>query len=155
MQMSPVRTEFLFRLDLKVGSHHVLGETTAGKRRIAPVSGGSFEGPRLSGTVLPGGTDWITEDPNGTWFRMNVRLPLQTHDGELLVMAYEGFRSGPKSVLEQIARGEAVDPDSYYYRVVGTFETSSAKLAWLNTLVSIALGSRIPTGPAYDVYTVL
>lgn len=78
----------------------------------------------MSGSVLPGGTDWITEDPNGTWFRMNIRLPLQTHDGELLIMAYEGFRSGPNSVLEQIARGEAVDHDSYYYRVVGTFETS-------------------------------
>lgn len=153
--MNTIRTEFLFRLDLAVGSHHVMGQTPAGCRRIAPVSGGTFEGPRLSGIVLPGGTDWITEDPNGSWFRINVRLPLQTHDGELLVMAYEGFRSGPPGVLEKLARGAPLDPDSYYYRVAGTFETSSASLAWLNTLVTVAIGSRSSTGPAYDVFAVL
>lgn len=153
--MNAIQTEFLFHLDLAVGSSHLVGPTPAGIRRIAPVSGGTFEGPRLSGTVLPGGTDWITQDPNGEWFRMNVRLPLKTHDGELFVMAYEGFRSGPPDVLEKLARGEPLNPDSYYYRVVGTFETSSANLAWLNTLVTVALGSRSPTGPAYDVFSVL
>ncbi|KAI3593388.1 hypothetical protein D9X30_1698 (plasmid) [Cupriavidus sp. U2] len=153
--MNPIRTELLFRLDLAVGEHHVLGQTPAGSRRIAPVAGGTFHGPQLSGIVLPGGTDWITEDSNGSWFQINVRLPLQTHEGELVVMAYKGFRSGQPDILQKVARGEPVDPNDYYYRVVGTFETSAVRLSWLNTLVAVGVGSRSATGPAYDVFAVL
>src|SRR5690606_38529743 len=79
--MNDIQTKFMFRLSLEVGSHHVVGTTPVASRRIAPVTGGTFEGPELSGIVLPGGTDWISVDPNGTWFRIDVRLPLQTSDG--------------------------------------------------------------------------
>ena len=97
--MTEIRTKFLFRLALDVGAHHVVGPTPFGSRRVAPIAGGTFEGPQLSGIVLPGGTDWITEDAAGGWFRINVHVPLRTRDGELLTMAYQGFRSGPPEVL--------------------------------------------------------
>jgi hypothetical protein len=58
-------------------------------------------------------------------------------------------------VLERVARGEAVDPASYYFRVAGSFETASPELAWLNTVVAVAVGSRSPTGPAYEVFELL
>jgi Protein of unknown function (DUF3237) len=86
--MTEMRTKFLFRLALEVGAHHVVGPTPVGDRRVAPISGGTFDGPRLSGTVLPGGTDWITVDAGGTCLRIDVRVPLRTLDGALLVMAY-------------------------------------------------------------------
>ena len=57
--MTEIRTKFLFHLALDVGAHHVMGLTPFGSRRVAPISGGTFEGPQLSGIVLPGGTDWI------------------------------------------------------------------------------------------------
>ena len=153
--MTEIHTKFLFRLALDVGAHHVVGPTPFGSRRVAPIAGGTFEGPQLSGIVLPGGTDWITEDAAGSWFRINVRVPLRTHDGDLLTMAYQGFRSGPPEVLAKVSRGEAVDADSYYYRVSGSFETASQKLARLNTLVVVARGWRTSTGPGYDVFEVL
>jgi hypothetical protein len=153
--MAEIRTKFLFRLALEVGPHHVVGPTPVGDRRVAPISGGTFEGPQLSGTVLPGGTDWITVDAGGTCLRIDVRVPLRTVEGTLFVMAYRGVRSGPSEVLERVARGEAVDPTSYYYRVAGSFETASPRLAWLNTVVAVAIGSRPPTGPAYEVFEVL
>jgi len=93
--MTEIRTKFLFRLALDVGVHHVVGPMPFGSRRVAPIAGGTFEGPQLSGIVLPGGTDWITEDAAGCWFRINVRVPLRTHDGDLLTMAYQGFRMRP------------------------------------------------------------
>jgi len=114
-----------------------VGPTPFGSRRVAPIAGGTFEGPQLSGIVLPGGTDWITEDAAGCWFRINVRVPLRTHDGDLLTMAYQGFRSGPPEVLAKVSRGESVDADSYYYRVSGFFETASpswlASTRWLSS----------------------
>ncbi|MFZ4111102.1 MAG: DUF3237 family protein, partial [Polymorphobacter sp.] len=36
-----------------------IGPVPAGRRRIAPVTGGRFSGPRLAGSVLPGGADWV------------------------------------------------------------------------------------------------
>jgi hypothetical protein len=153
--MTEIQTKFLFRLTLQVGAHHVVGATPFGNRRVAPIVGGTFEGPQLAGTVLVGGSDWITEDVNGAWFRINVQVPLRTNDGELLTMAYQGFRSGPPEVLSKVARGETVDADSYYYRVSGSFESASLKLARLNTLVMVAKGWRTPAGPGYDVFEVL
>lgn len=153
--MNEIHTKFMFRLSLEVGSHHVVGTTPVASRRIAPVTGGTFEGPELSGIVLPGGTDWISVDPNGTWFRIDVRLPLQTSDGELLILAYQGWRSGPKEVLDRLGRGEEVDSGDYYYKVACSFETASEKHARLNTIVAVANGWRVPSGPGYDVYEVL
>ncbi len=153
--MTEIRTKFMFRLALDVGAHHVVGPTPFGNRRVAPIAGGTFEGPQLSGIVLPGGTDWITEDTAGCWFRINVSVPLRSNDGDLLILAYQGFRSGPPEVLAKVARGESVDADSYYYRVSGSFETASPKLARLNTLVVVGSGWRTSSGPGYDVFEVL
>ena len=54
-----------------------------GQRRVVPVSGGSFEGSRLRGVVLPhAGSDWLLQRADGT-FQQDVRLTLQTDDGVL------------------------------------------------------------------------
>lgn len=153
--MNEIQTKLMFRLSLKVGAHHIMGTTPLGSRRIAPVSGGTFEGPALSGIVLPGGIDWITEDPAGAWFRIDVKLPLQTSEGDLLIMAYQGWRSGAKDILAKLSRGDDVDPQDYYYRVACSFETASPKHARLNTVIAIGNGWRVPSGPGYDVYEVL
>jgi hypothetical protein len=39
--------------------------------------------------------------------------------------------------------------------VAGSFETASPELAWLNTVVAVAVGSRSSTGPTYEVYELL
>ena len=43
-----------------------------GARRIVPVTGGTFEGPKLKGTALSGGGDWILRRPDGA-NELNVR----------------------------------------------------------------------------------
>jgi hypothetical protein len=52
--MPEIRTEFLFTIALEVDVL-VLGVTPYGNRRIFRFDTGSFEGPKLRGTVLPGG----------------------------------------------------------------------------------------------------
>src|SRR5207247_231002 len=57
--MPEIKTEFLFKITLEVPPLLDLGETPYGRRRIARIAGGSFEGPKLKGEVLPGGGDWL------------------------------------------------------------------------------------------------
>jgi hypothetical protein len=89
-----IRTTLLFNLELKVGEIRPLGKTPLGNRRVAVVEGGSFEDPKLKGTVLKGGSDWLISRPDGA-LQLDVRLTLKTDDGHLIGMIYRGYRHGP------------------------------------------------------------
>jgi hypothetical protein len=92
-----VRTRPLFQLRERVPPLYVVGQTPNAFRRIGVITGGSFEGERLSGEVLSGGNDWqdIRKD-NCT--KLDVRLLLKTTDGALIVMTYQVLRHGPAAV---------------------------------------------------------
>ncbi|HZD26208.1 MAG TPA: DUF3237 domain-containing protein [Alphaproteobacteria bacterium] len=152
--MSGIETEFLFQARLEVPRINDLGATPFGHRRIAEVSGGTFEGPKLKGRALPGGGDWLLLRNDGV-LQLDVRLILETDDKALIYMTYRGARHGPDAVMQRLNAGEPVDPSEYYFRTAPFFETSSEKYAWLNGIVSVATGHRTPEGPVYDVYQVL
>ena len=63
-----------------------MGAALAGLRRIAPVTGGTFAGERLSGTVI-GGADWVINRPDGVMV-IDVRLTLKTDDGANLLAVW-------------------------------------------------------------------
>ena len=148
-------TRPLFELRLEVPPLIDLGDTPYGRRRIAAVTGGSFEGERLRGSVLgaPGG-DWLLQRPDGVLV-LDVRIVLKTDDGALIYMAYRGLRHGAAEVMERLARGEAVDASSYYFRITPTFETAAPAYAWLNRLLAVGIGHREPAGPVYRVEELL
>jgi hypothetical protein len=152
--MSEIATQFLFEVTIDVASPLMVGETPSGDRRIVQITGGHFAGPRLSGTVLPGGSDWILGRPDGV-LALDVRATLRTADGALINMTYRGLRHGPVAVIDRLNRGEPVDASEYYFRTAPFFETSAPAYAWLNKIVAIATGRRLPTGPVYKVYEVL
>ena len=52
-----------------------------------PVSGRTFTGPRLKGTIIPPGGDWIVQRPDGSRI-LDVRLLLQTDDGQKLYVSW-------------------------------------------------------------------
>ncbi len=141
-----------FQIEVKPPS--IIGATPGYDRRIGEIAGGRFEGERLSGRILSGGSDWQSLRADGAT-TINVRLVLQTNDGALIAMRYFGVRHGPKEVLDRIARGENVNPSEYYMRVTARFETASEKYDWLNRIVSVALGHRIAGGAIYHVFEIL
>ena len=149
-----VRTRPLFTLQLAVRPIQVIGETPTGNRRIGVVFGGRFEGERLSGEVLDGGSDWQLARPDGSLV-LDVRLVLQTGDGALIAMTYKGLRQGPPEVIERLARGEEVDPADYYFRVNPMFETASKDYVWLNGVLAVGLGHRFADGPIYNIFELL
>lgn len=118
------------------------------------MTGGRFQGPRLEGQVLPGSGDWPLVSAGGA-IRIDARATLLTGDGALIYMRYEGMRSGPPEVIERLNRGEEVDESSYYFRIALFFETGAARYEWLNYLVAVGSGRRIPGGVGYEVHEVL
>ena len=120
-EMTELRARPLFALLLEVQPPIVVGKTPALDRRIGIISGGRFEGERLRGTLLPGGSDWQTvRGGDGAWL-INVRIVLKTDDDAIIGMPYTGIRHGPKEVLDRIARGEVVKATDYYFRIVASF----------------------------------
>jgi len=148
-----LRSRLLLVLRPELDPPQQLGQTTAGARKIVPVTGGSFDGPGLSGKVLPGGGDWASTRPDGV-LQLDVRLTLETTDNALILMRYTGLRHGPSDVLARLG-SEEVDPSTYYFRIVPTFETSAPQYEWLNRLVAVGTGDRQPGGPVYTVFEIL
>ena len=73
--------EFAFITHVDVSNIIDFGETVRGHRRVVPIVGGTFEGPRIKGKVLPG-ADWQIVRPDGT-LELETRYALETADGAL------------------------------------------------------------------------
>jgi hypothetical protein len=150
----PLKSEFLFRIVLTVGTPQMVGTARNGELRIIPVTGGTAEGPRFTGEVLPGSAaDWLRVDPDGT-AHMDVRLTLKSATGGVVYVHYSGIRTGTPEVLARLNSGQAVDPSEYYFRTAMRFETGAPDLAWMNKILAVGIGQRPPSGPTYDVYAI-
>jgi len=152
--LKTLRSRPLFVMRLDVRKLQIVGATPGGYRRIGVVPGGSFEGERLSGEVLDGGSDWQTVRNDGAT-TLKVRIVLKTKDDALIGMTYRGVRHGPPDVVARIEKGEVVDPMSYYFRINPLFETAAAKYDWINRVVAVGIGHRRTDGPIYSVFEVL
>jgi hypothetical protein len=144
----------VYRLEARLGEALDLGETTQGRRRIVPLTGGTFTGPKLSGTLVPGASaDWQTVLPDGTALG-DIRYTLRTDGGDLLYVRSRSVRHGPPEVLARLSRGEHVDPGEYTFRASTRMETAAPALDWLNKGVFTAVGARAAAGVIYDTYLV-
>jgi hypothetical protein len=153
-EMTELRYRPLFIFMLDVQKPAMVGKGPSVDRRVGEITGGRFEGERLRGRLLPGGSDWQTVRSDGAW-TLDVRVVMETDDKHYIGMTYRGLRHGPKDVIDAIARGEEVSPNSYYLRALPLFETGSDKYGWLNDIVTVAVGHRLPSGPIYQVFEIL
>lgn len=146
--------QLLMVMQVTVAGPQRIGAGPRGTRVTAPISEGHFEGPRLRGRVLPGGGDWTLLRSDGV-LELDLRVTLETDDGALIHMTSLGLRHGPADVIAALARGESVDPSTYYFRTHPRFETGHPKYAFLNRLLAVASGDRRPRGPIYTVHEIL
>jgi Protein of unknown function (DUF3237) len=137
-----VETEFLFNLHADLAAPYDVGNSPYGSRVIWPVTGGTIEGPEVSGVILAGGADWSLVRSDGA-FELDVRLTILTDDEEIIYMQYPGISyTSPE--------GET------YWRITPRFETGAEQYAWLNRIfaVGIGTGAELPEWVEYSVYAI-
>jgi Protein of unknown function (DUF3237) len=148
------RLTLIYRLEATLGQPLELGDTAHGRRRIVPLTGGTFTGPELNGTLVPGASaDWQTVLPDGTAIG-DVRYTLQTDRDDLLYVQSRGVRHGSPEVLARLAHGEDVDASEYTFRTSTQIESGAPDLDWLNKGVFIGVAGRYTGGVIYETYLV-
>jgi hypothetical protein len=141
MSESTLPVSFLFRITLETDGAPVMAPNgPQGARMMVGVRGGRFEGPRLSGTVVPPGGDWATQRPDGS-IKLDVRLTLRTEDGAVILVTYNGIG--------------VVEDGQLKARSAPLFETGDERYAWLNHVQAVGIGGLAGTSVAYDVYALL
>jgi Protein of unknown function (DUF3237) len=144
------RLEFIFAAHVTVGEARDLGDIDKGRRRVVPITGGTFSGPEVRGTVLPGGADWQIIRGDGV-AELEARYTLQSEDGALIEVCNLARRHGPPEVMA-LAAGLRVDPTSYYFRGATFFETSAQRYTWLTRHIVVCTGHREPSVVKVEFY---
>ena len=132
MQSRPLMT-----LRLSTAPLQEIGPGPHGTRVTFPITGGSFDGDRLRGKVLPGGDDWTTRRPDGV-LELDLRITLQTEDGALVYMSFQGIRDD----------GAAEAP---YFHTTPRFEAADPRYAFLNRLLAAGTGEIRTEGPVHVI----
>ena len=149
-----IETRPLFQISAEVADPQITPDGPVGDRRFIPVTGGTFEGERLSGKLLSGGSDCQLMRKDGV-ADLDVRVTLQCDDGAIIYMKGLGMRHGPAEVMQRVAAGEDVDPSEYYFREAMMFEAPPGPYEWLNKILAIGKGWRGPNSVIIDAFAVL
>lgn len=141
MPLEALPCEFLFTLTAHTADKPpaTLAGTPSGTRLVVTAMRGSFEGPRLRGTVADSaGGDWVVIRPDGS-MKLDVRVLLRTDDDALIYMTYSGI-------------GRRGEDGGLVVRTAPQFETGDERYAWLNGIQAAAHGTTAPGTVTYDVY---
>jgi len=156
-----LRSEPLCCAAFEVGGEIMpLGQSPWRNRRVGYITGGRFEGPRLSGAILPGGGNWSESGagPDGAAVgTFDARTVWKTDDGALIYVTYTGRSLIPPDVSAEF-RDPAqpqVDPARYRIRIAPVFETADPRYAWLNGVLAVGCGERTSDGIRHYLYAIL
>lgn len=115
--------EWLYDADVEIAPRRDLGPSPAGHRYIVDILGGSFEGPRMSGKVIPGGADRQLVMPDGVRL-LNAIYEMETVDGAMLTVQN-------RVVIDESA------PGGRYARSSVQLLAPDGRYGWLNRRVFI------------------
>lgn len=116
---APPRLEFAFEELVTLGPAQMVGESARGKRVIIPITGGTFEGPGIKGTVVPGGWDWQLIRTDGC-IEVKADYMIRTDDGVTINVLNTGVICPPAGGVDRPVRTTPV------------FEAPRGKYEWLS-----------------------
>src|SRR5690348_7602186 len=98
---------FAFEVRATVGAPLEIGQVAQGRRRIVPITGGTFEGPGIRGKVMNGGADWQIIRADG-FTELDTRYTLETDKGQIIYVQNPGMRHAAPEVMKRLLAGETV-----------------------------------------------
>src|SRR5262245_36655251 len=148
--LSELPVEHLCDFSIDVEPVRAIG-TAAGAQMVFIVKGGTVEGPRLKGEVLPGGGDWVLvgDDRVG---RADIRATIKADDGVLLHYTAGGVFRIPADGLERLAAGDRLPFEETYLRTTPRFETSDENYRWLSGLTVVTHSQFSPDHVDHRLY---
>lgn len=121
--------EFVMQLRVTLGATYSAGETPHGKRVVIPITGGTFEGPLLKGSILNGGADYQLASLDGDRTELEAIYSIQTHDGTYIHVRNRGIIFNGK---------DAQGKPSFYFKAAPLFEApNDSPYAWLNNAIYV------------------
>jgi hypothetical protein len=120
-------------------------------------AGGWVKGPKINGTLVSPGADWLRIMPSGD-FRLDVRATIKTDDGALIHITYSGVVSRSSEANDRLMKGELLTSKDMYFLTAPTLQTSSEKYAWLNHVQCVGKMVELKAGAdsfvKYDIFIV-
>ena len=111
--------EYIMELKVKINGAFGVGKTVKGNRFVIPITGGTFEGPRIMGEVLSGGADYQLQNAEYNRTDLEAIYCIRTNDG-----------------VNIHVRNAGIIADNYgknYFYTSPRFEAPmDSKYAWLN-----------------------
>ena len=119
--------EFALQLKVTIGEAYGIDNTQHGRRTVIPITGGTFEGPKLKGTIINGGADYQLNTENRT--ELEAIYCIKTDDGVNIHVRNKGIIYNGK---------DAEGNPTFYFRAAPTFEApADSKYAWLNNALFV------------------
>ncbi len=138
----PPQLEFVFSEVVTLAPSITPGATFLGQRNIVPITGGHFEGPKIRGTILPGGWDWQLGRADGC-LHIKADYFLKTDDGVVINILNQGVACpGPNGERPPV-------------RTHPVFEAPRGKYEWLNQsafIGTLEAGENDASGPLSAVH---
>lgn len=123
------KTEFVYESKVLIDRDRIMiDKSKYGGRNIVWITGGTFKGPNIEGTVIPGGADWQLVRPDGVT-ELDARYTLKTNDG-VIIYVNNRVLSRPDPGNQDLAS------PNFYRRCILYFEAPlGSKYEWLNKYV--------------------
>ncbi len=143
----------VFTIEAEIDAPRSAGMAPHGERLHIPITGGRVFGQRLTGRILPGGSDWPLIAPDGSSL-ISAKYTIEAEDGTLILVENDGLRVSSDDVRTRLRAGESVKPSEYYMRAAPRFDAPEGPHRWLSRTLFIA--SIAPAGHSVgiDVYAI-
>ena len=121
--------EFALQLKVTLGEAYTCGETQHGQRTIIPITGGTFEGPNIKGTIINGGADYQLNNKATGHTELEAIYCIKTDDGVNIHVRNRGIINSGKD--------EQGNP-TFYFKAAPQFEAPvDSKYTWLNNAIFV------------------
>ena len=121
--------EFAMQLKVTLGETYSIEQTQHGRRTVIPITGGTFEGPNLKGTILNGGADYQLVSEDGSRTELEAIYSIRTDDGISIHVRNNGIVYNGK---------DAEGKPSFYFKAAPRFEApANSRYGWLHNALFV------------------